>query len=142
VKQWISAAVVLPVLTAACLVSVASPADAATHPVAGTYQWFVQGNAAQTVVLLSNHTVQAPNSGTWAVSRHVITVQMQGAPAGAFECQKYGQPPGCTYGTVSTGPRTSTGIASSSTPGTWTGTIGSVDLVTEPFYAVRTGPAK
>ncbi len=138
-KRLISTVAVLQVLGAAWLVGSALPAGA-SHPVAGTYQWFVQVNAEQTVVLLSNHTVGSPNSGTWSVSSRVVTVTLQGAPAGALECQKYNQPPNCAYSAVSTGRKTPAGIATQSRPGTWTGYIGSLALVTSPFYAVRTGP--
>jgi hypothetical protein len=139
-KRLISALAVLQILAAGWLVGSALPASASSHPVAGTYQWYVQGTSSQTVVLWRNHTVGSPNSGTWSVSRRVVTVQVQGAPAGAPQCQKAGQPPNCTYSSVSTGRKTSTGIASQSSPGTWTGYIGSLAVVTQPFYAVRTGP--
>ena len=139
-KRRIVAAAVLPMLTALLLVGSALPAGAAVHPVAGTYQWYVQGSPAQTVVLVRNHTVAAPGSGTWSVAKHVVTVDAPGAPAGAVPCLKAGQPPNCSYSAVSTGPRTPTGIAGPSSPGTWTGYIGSDPVVTASFYAVRTGP--
>ena len=139
-RRPVVAVALLPVFAITLLVGSALPVGASTHPVAGTYKWYVQGITVQTVVLLRNHTAGSPNSGTWSVSRGVISVRLQGASAGAFECEKYGQPPDCAYNAVSAGRKTSTGIASHSSPGTWTGYIGSLPLVTESFYAVRTGP--
>ncbi len=139
-RRFVIALAFLPVFATAWLVGSALPAGAAMHPVTGTYQWFVQGSPAQTLTLLRHHVVGAPDSGTWSVSKHVVTVQLQGAPAGASKCQEADQPSNCTYSSVATGPKTATGIASASSPGTWTGYIGSLALVTEPFYAVRTGP--
>jgi hypothetical protein len=138
-KRLVSAVAILELLAAAWLVGSALPAGASTNPVSGTYQWYVQGSSPQTFVLMRNHTVGSPSDGTWSLSRHLVTVKVQGPPAGFVQCQKAGQPPNCTYGSVSTGPRTSTGIASQSSPGTWTGYVGSLAVVTEPFYAVRTG---
>ncbi len=139
-KRLVSAVAILELLAASWLVGSALPAGASTRPVFGTYQWYVQGTSPQTYFLMRNHTVGSPSDGTWSLSRHFMTVKVQGSAAGFVQCQKAGQPPSCTYSSVSTGRKTSTGIASQSSPGTWTGYVGSLAVVTEPFYAVRTGP--
>jgi len=138
-KRIVSVVAILQVLAAAWLVGSASPAGASAHTVPGSYQWYVQGSSPQTIVLARNHTVGSPGTGTWSVSKHVVIVKIQGAPAGFVQCQKAGQPPNCTYSSVSMGRKTSTGIASQSSPGTWSGYVGSLAVVSDPFYAVRTG---
>ncbi len=112
---------------------------AAMHPTAGTYEVYVQGYSPFSLVLEHDHSVGSGNSGSWAVQKHVVTIQLQGGPAGILICSHAGQPPNCDYSSTYVGPKTTGGIASSSAPGTATGYVGSYPVITQPFYAVRTG---
>lgn len=99
----------------------------------------VQGDSPFSIVLERNHTVGPGNSGSWSISKRVVTIQLQGGPAGIILCSHAGQPPNCTASSTYVGPKTAGGIASPSAPGTTTDYVGSFAVLTQPFYAVRTG---
>jgi hypothetical protein len=144
-RRLVTAAVVLPLLGAVGLLSSASPAAAAdSHWVAGTYQLFIQGYGAQTLVLLGNHTVGPPNSGTWAVQkpRQEVTVVVAGGQAQPIDCLRAGQSPPCYFSDQYSGPKTPTGIASQAAPGVANAYIGGDLVLSEPCWAVRTGNAR
>lgn len=112
-----------------------SSAGAATRPFAGTYEFFITGSSPGTLVLLRDGALEGA-VGTWSKSRHVVTIDLQGNPAGPVICLNFHQPPFCNYTDIYVGTKTSTGIAGTVTAyvGTATQAVGST-----PFSAVRTG---
>jgi hypothetical protein len=127
------------ILGAGTVVSLAPMASAsAMTPTTGTYKFDVQQESPFTVVL-EDHGAVAGGSGSWSVHKHIIKVHIVGAPAGPIICEHNGQPPNCVASSTYVGPKTATGIASSSAEGTATGYVGTNPVITESFYAVRTG---
>jgi hypothetical protein len=141
-RRLVAALAVLPMIATVGLFSSASPASAAgSHWVSGTYQLFVEGSS-QTIVLLDNHTVgPPPNSGSWAVQKpnHEVTIDVAGGQAPVIDCLRAGQGPICFFSDQYSGPKTSTGIASQADPGVANAYLGPDLLLSEPFWAVRTG---
>jgi hypothetical protein len=114
-------------------------AGAADPWVAGTYQINAQGISPFTEILLPGGAVAG--GGTWFVQHRIVTIDMQGGEAPFQLCLESGQPVICFFQDSSSGPRTSTGIASPASPGTATAAVGGLVVFSAPFYAIRTGPA-
>ena len=139
-RRPVSALVILPLIATFVLLSPAEPAAAGTPWVSGTYQLFVQDFGTQTLVLLRDHTVgPPPNSGTWAVHNREVTVDVVGGQAPVITCLRAGQGPTCYFSDRYSGARTPSGIASQAAPGVANAYVGSLLLLSEPFWAVRTG---
>jgi hypothetical protein len=130
-------AVFLLIPTVGLLASATSAAAADGHWVSGTYQTFIQGSGGQTLVLLPNHTVAG--GGTWSVQKNEVTVDVPGGEAPYTTCLDAGQGPICYVSDQYSGPKTPAGIASQAAPGVAYAYLGGYLLVSEPFWAVRTG---
>ena len=145
-RRFVTVLAVLPMFATA-LLSSGSPAAAAaadSHWVSGTYQLFIQGYGTQTLVLLDNHTVGPPNSGTWSVAKpkHEVQVNVAGGQAPIISCLHAGLGPTCYFSDQYSGPKTPTGIASQADPGVANAYLGGVLLLSEPCWAVRTGTVR
>jgi hypothetical protein len=140
-RRFMATLAVLPLFATLGLFGSASPASAAgLQPIAGTYQLSIQGDSAQTLVLLSHHAVGTPfNNGTWTERKRVVTVDATGGQAPITACLDAGQGPTCYVTDQCSGPRTLTGIGSQSDPGVANAYVGSDLVESEPFWAVRTG---
>jgi hypothetical protein len=118
-------------------------AGAAMKPTAGIYQVYESQSASFSWVLERNHTVAMAGvsdpSSSWSVLRHVVTVHLEGAPAGTIICLHAGQQPNCLASSTYVGPKTVNGIASSTDQGTVTDYVGTEAVLSNSFYAVRTG---
>jgi hypothetical protein len=108
-QRFITALAVLPLFATVGLLSSALPAAAAgVKPVAGTYQLYIEGNSAQTLVLLVHHTVGTPfNNGTWAVRKREVTIDVSGGQAPITACLESGQGPTCYFTDQFSGPKCS-----------------------------------
>jgi hypothetical protein len=142
-RRVITASAVVPIAAAASLLSLGSPASAAaSHPVRGTYQVLIEGNSAENRVLLANHTLGPPGSyddGSWTVQEHTVSIAYTGGQAPFQACEEAGQGLICYFSITYEGPKTPTGIASETTPGTASAYVGADLVESEPFWAVRTG---
>ena len=118
-------------------------AGAALKPTVGTYEVYVSQSAPFSWVLERNHTVASAGvsdpSSSWSVLRHVVTVHLEGSPAGPIICLHAGQPPNCLASSTYVGPKSVNGIASSTDQGTVTDYVGTEAVLSDSFYAVRTG---
>ena len=143
-RRFMATLAVLPLLATVGLFASASPASAAgMQPVGGTYQLYLQGSSAQTLVLLPHHTVGTPfDNGTWALRKRVVTIDASGGQAPVIDCLEVGQGPTCYFTDQFSGPRTPTGIASQAAPGVANAYIGGDLVLSEPCWAVRTGNAR
>jgi hypothetical protein len=102
----------------------------------------IQDYGSQSLVLLQNHTVGPPSDGgTWTVQKpkHEITIDVQGGQAPLVSCEHAGEGPICYFSDEYTGPKTPTGIASEANPGVANVYLGGDLILSEPFWAVRTG---
>ncbi len=132
-----TALAVVPLFAAVSLLSLASPAAAASHWVQGTYQVSIGGNGSETLVLLANHTLGPPGSytdGTWALQKHMVSIAYTGGEAPFQLCEESGLGIMCNFSITYDGPKTSTGIT-----GTANAYVGPNLVDSEPFSAVRTG---
>ena len=138
------ALVLLAFIATVVLLSPAPPAAAGdSHWVAGTYQLSIQDFGTQTLVLMRNHTVGPPsNDGTWAVQKREVTVDVAGGQAPVITCLHAGQGPTCFFSDQYSGAKTSSGIASQAAPGVANAYVGSDLVLSEPFWAVRTGKVR
>lgn len=81
-RRLLTTLAVVPLIATVGLLGSASPAGAAEHPITGTYQLFLQGSSAQTLVLLPHHAVGTPfNNGTWSVRKREVTIDVSGGQA-------------------------------------------------------------
>jgi len=143
VFRWLLWSFGLAIALAGGFIGSAPSANAVTahHPVAGTYQAFAPDlSPPYALVLLPNHTVQG-STWTWSVHKHIVTIEGSGGPAMPILCLQHHQPPQCEFNDVSTGPKTSGGIASQQAPGSASVYVGNAFLFSSPFWAVRTGKA-
>jgi hypothetical protein len=130
---------VLPIIAGASLITSSSPAVAANHPTAGTYQLFVQGKPGGTVVLGHNHLVTPYDAASWSIQKGVVTITSYGPPWPSQTCLRYWHTYVCASFVTFTGRKTSEGIASPSAPGLITEYVNSTVISQRTFYAVRTG---
>jgi hypothetical protein len=141
-RRLLTTLAVVPLIATVGLLGSASPAGAAEHPITGTYQLFLQGSSAQTLVLLPHHAVGTPfNNGTWSVRKREVTIDVSGGQAPIIACLESGQAPTCYFNDQFVGLKTPTGIASQAAPGVANAYVGSNLVDSEPFWAVRTGRA-
>jgi hypothetical protein len=150
-RRLVSAVLALQVLAAVWMVGSASPAAARTHWDAGTYQLFVfgEGTIPATLILLPNHTLRFPGSpttGPWSAARrgHQVTIFLdyQGDQAPSEVCALAGLPPVCYFHVSLNGLKTPAGIGSAEQPGEQDISIGGSTFMSNPFFAVRTGPVQ
>jgi len=143
-KRRVASVLIVPsVLATSFALTATATAAVVHHPTAGSYDIYIGGSPG-TMVLLSNHTVGpqgSTNNGTWSIQKGVVTVDSQGGEAPPQDCGMAGLPFLCYFNDVLTGPKTRPGIASQSKPGTATAYLGSYEILSEPYYAVRTGGA-
>jgi hypothetical protein len=133
----------LPVIAGVGLFASSSPALAAGHGTAGTYQVFVGGKPFGTWVLHRGGGVAPYDAATWSIHKNVVTVFSLIPPVPPpATCLHYGQTWPCQLGVTFTGRKTAGGIASPSAPGRYTENINrTVVIYSSTFYAVRTGDA-
>jgi hypothetical protein len=141
-------ALVILLVTAGFSVGFGQAAGAVTadHWVAGTYQAFAPGigSGPMALILNANHTAVfvGGSTGTWLGGKHLVGINTS-APLPDLICVGAGQPPGCSANEVFNGPKTPAGIASQSAPGSaavfLVGAFGSFEILSSPFWAVRTG---
>jgi hypothetical protein len=131
---------VLPIIALASLITSSSPAVAANHSSAGTYQLFVQGQPFGTVVLGPNHGVTPYDTASWGIQKGVVTITSYLGPVlSPATCHRYRQSFPCGLSVTFSGRKTSVGIASRSAPGLYTINVNSTVIKRRNFYAVRTG---
>jgi hypothetical protein len=121
------------------LVTFPSPAQAAGHWTAGTYQLFYNDQPGGIVVLFRGGGVLPWDTAHWSIQKDVITVTAYGPVLPPATCLRYGQGFPCQASATVTGPKTLDGIASRSHPGLWTTNANSAVMSFGTFYAVRTG---
>jgi len=144
IRRLVSTLVVFPLFAAVGLCSASTPATAASsHWISGSYQLFIGGGVnVQTLVFMRDRSVGPPPiDGTWGVQnpKHDITITVAGGQASAIDCLRAGQGPVCFFSDQYSGPRTPAGIASQAAPGVANAYLGGDLIVSESFWAVRTG---
>ena len=142
-RRAIISLAVVPLLAAVLLLNSATPAEADSHWVRGTYQAFVEGlGAPENLILLPDHTLGPAGSypdGTWTVRKHMVSISYTGGEAPVVSCEHAGLGAICYFTMTYDGPKTPTGIPSEAEPGTASAYIGSISVISWPFWALRTG---